>query len=117
MHNTKQIVKLLFLMGVTMVLLAALVYGVLYFLGKAGEVTEDTKFEVYERFANRYRSQLLTYTGVCNDMKPIPPVVCEDSADAFRVYEQLHNGMYNCTDVHGYQGHVESLPRNSLSCR
>jgi hypothetical protein len=75
----------------------------------------STQFQQYQGSADVYRSRLLDYAGMCDDIGLPPNVACQANDTTYRISQVLSDGTYYCMDQVGFKGVVTSVPRG-LAC-
>ena len=71
----------------------------------AEDVVTQANLASMQRSANRYRSRMLDYGGVCRSIGiDRAKYTCTESRDAYAIEGQLSDGRYYCVDSTGFAG-------------
>lgn len=74
-----------------------------------------TQFQQYQATAEVYRSRLLDYAGMCDDIGLPPYVTCVADDTSYRLSQPLTDGTYYCADSTNQSGVTPVSPRG-LTC-
>lgn len=113
-HHSKTILGLLALSIVPVIAIAAYLYLVVFSESHRGEVRLEVvqaQFQQHRALAERYRSRLLDYAGMCDDIGLPPQTACQATDTRYRISQPLPDGTYYCMDTAGFKGVTENRPQ------
>ncbi|MFT5037137.1 MAG: hypothetical protein ACI9VM_000712 [Candidatus Azotimanducaceae bacterium] len=131
-HGVSKFVKLI--VGVVIIVLAiALLSGYgstlksMLLSNQAGDIQEGltpadlqhkTTLDGLQLSANRYKSTLLDYGGVCDSIGIDAGIYrCVENIDQYAIETALSNNSYYCVDSSGFSNYVSESYEDTLSCQ
>ncbi len=113
----KGIFGVLFLIGLSVLILGALFYFVFIYKESTEEVVSMAQLERFQDSAEAYKRRLLDYQNVCREtgVKDIL-TSCSDSKEGYRMLVAKGNGTFLCADSTGFLGEITDVYSETLAC-
>jgi hypothetical protein len=116
-HSVQTLLGFAAILLVPLIGIGLFVY-LIFFDAPTEEVSEGviaTQFLQYQATAERYRSRLLDYAGMCDDIGLPAGTVCQATETDYRISQPLPNGTYYCMDTTGFKGTTPTRPQG-ITC-